>query len=146
MSVSSLWGKGHPWAVPWRLFQAASGVILGAEFLTGDSWRRDSSSRKVHCFFAIPSGKLASCRLWGKYSGVYVSRTPAKPESAKTASTAVRAAATSSSTDVPPTVGGPKGNGPWEGSQLGSGHTPPYLHRCLQARGYHVLGLFTSWG
>ena len=100
----------------------------------------------MHCFFALPSGKLASCRLWGKYSGVCVSQTPAKPESAKTASTAVRAAATSSSTDAPPTVAGPKGNGPWEGSQLGGGHTPPYLHRCLQPRGYHLLGLFTSWG
>lgn len=54
-----------------------------------------------------------------------VSQTPAKPESAETASTAVRAAATSSSTDAPPTVAGPKGNGPWEGSQLGGGHTLP---------------------
>ena len=74
-----------------------------------------------------------------------MSQTPAKPESAETASTAVRAAATSSSTDVPSTVAGLKGNGPWEGSQLGSGHNPPYPQHCLQARGYHVLGLFTLW-
>ena len=70
---------------------------------------------------------------------------PAKPESAETDSTAVRAAATSLSTDAPPTVAGLKGKGPWEGSQLGGGRTPPYLHCCLQSRGYHVLGLFTSW-
>lgn len=68
---------------------------------------------------------------------------PAKPEAVeRTSTTSVRTAAACSATNVPPTAAGAKGNRVWEGHQLGSRHTTPYLHRGLQSNGHHILGLF----